>query len=244
MTAPRSILIVDDNVDLAENIREILEDEGIVCELADNGDAAIAMLRKGRYDLVLTDLRMEGTDGIGVLREVTKCYPATPVIIMTAYARDQTVEEAREQGAMDVLPKPLDVGYLVSMIEQLTQRSRRVLLVEDDVDLRENLAELLGSMPEIEVETAHDLASARRAIAQKDYDVAVLDIRLPDGDGITLAREIAERTAKGETGAKHLVLMTAYAGVADDMVLPHIRQILEKPFAPAALVALVRKATQ
>ena len=237
----RSVLIVDDNVDLADNLREILEEEGVSCDVADSGDAALAMMDVRTYDLVLTDLRMDDTDGLGVLREVSQRWPRTPVIIMTAYARDGTVERARREGALDVIPKPIDVESLVGTVERMLQTQRRVLLVEDDQDQLENLRELLSGLPGVGVVTAGTLTEARRRIQDAEFDVAVIDFRLPDGDGLALGRQLLE-----ERGSRcpTLVFISAYsetiASAVRDLAAA-TPKVLTKPFSPSMLLSIVRR---
>lgn len=237
----RSVLIVDDNVDLADNLREILEDEGVSCDVAESGDAALEMMNRRTYDLVLTDLRMDGTDGMGVLREVSQRWPRTPVIIMTAYARDGTVERARREGALDVIPKPIDVEALVGTVERMLATQRRVLLVEDDEDQLENLRELLSGLPGVGVVTAKTFEEARRRIQDAEFDVAVIDFRLPDGDGLVLGRQLLE-----ERGSRcpTLVFISAYTdaiAIAVRDLAAATPKVLSKPFSPAMLLSIVRK---
>ena len=237
------VLIVDDNVDLAENLAEILEDEGFACRVADSGKAAIALLSEQSFDLVITDMKMQEMDGLALLREINRRWPQTPVVIMTAYARDQQVDDARREGALDILSKPLDTAALLCMVARFASGgSTRVLLVEDDDDLRENLAEIMSGLDGVEVRLASSVAEAREALDDTTFDIAVVDVRLPDGDGLALARELlAPRDRCGR-----LVLMTAYAselgGALRALGLDPAPKLLRKPFPPAVLVAVVREA--
>jgi two-component system, response regulator PdtaR len=237
------VLIVDDNVDLAENLAEILEDEGFTCRVADSGKAAIACLSEQKFDLVVTDMKMQEMDGLGLLREINRRWPETPVVIMTAYARDQQVEDARREGALDILAKPLDADVLLDLVERFrTDGSTSVLLVEDDDDLRENLAEIMGGLAGVEVRVAASIAQAREALAEGTFDVAIVDIRLPDGDGLAFGRELVAQSER----CSRIVLMTAYAsevsGALRALGIEPEPKLLCKPFPPAVLVAVVREA--
>jgi two-component system, response regulator PdtaR len=236
------VLIVDDNVDLAENLAEILSDEGFSCRVAESGEAALACLRARAFDLVLTDMKMQQMDGLALLREINQQWPQTPVIIMTAYARDQQVDAARREGAIDILAKPLDVAALLTMAQRFSDEgSKRVLIVEDDDDLRENLSEIIASVPGIEVRVAPSIERAHTELSHGDFDVAIVDVRLPDGDGLTFGRDLLSRAGP----RTRLVLMTAYASeIAETLRALSLEpqpKLLRKPFPPAVLVAVVRE---
>lgn len=241
MSAPR-VLIVDDNVDLAENLREIFEDEGYDCVLAEDGFGALHRLRHEPIDLVITDLKMEGMTGLDVLRSVGRHWPQTPVIIVTAYARELTVETARREGAADVLPKPLDVDSLLLRVHRLIQSRCRVLLVEDEPDMRENLIEIFGRWKNLEFVAVGTVQEALRLVEQEPFDMAIIDLRLPDGSGLAVAHALVERTSTNRTS---IVLTSAHPdeirSVLATLGHPEATNVLRKPFSPDALVSLVRR---
>ena len=243
MSDEARVLVVDDNVDLAENISEILETEGLECDVADSGELALELLEKNVYGLVITDLKMEGMSGLDVLRAVSSKWPQIPVLIMTAYARDRTVDRARSEGAIDVVPKPIDIASLLTVVQRLVSAHGRVLVVEDDDDLRENLVEVLDACEQFETDAVASLQSALQSIEGQGYDVVVIDLRLPDGSGLRLAQQLHERL--GER-CPALVFTSAHSeeiGQALQQVAQGVRsEVLRKPFSPAMLVSLVRKA--
>jgi two-component system, response regulator PdtaR len=237
------VLIVDDNVDLAENLAEILSDEGFACRVADSGEAALACLSEQTFDLVVTDMKMQHMDGLALLREINQRWPQTPVVIMTAYARDRQVDDARREGAIEILAKPLDAAVLLSIVERFTdEESRRVLIVEDDDDLRDNLQEIMSSVPGVEVTVAPSIERAREELARGVFDVAIVDVRLPDGDGVAFGQELMAQQGR----CARLVLMTAFAseiaGALRSVGLDPEPKLLRKPFPPAVLIAVVREA--
>jgi DNA-binding NtrC family response regulator len=104
----RRILIVDDEPKLARILAGALE--GVAgCEVAGDAKSALDLLSLRRFDLVVTDLRMPGIDGMTLLREVRRRASATPVILMTAFARAEDAVEAMKLGAQDYLVKPFDL---------------------------------------------------------------------------------------------------------------------------------------
>jgi two-component system, NtrC family, response regulator HydG len=238
----RCVLIVDDNLELAENITEILEEEGFDCEMADSGERALELMRSNAYALVISDIRMAGMSGVDLLREVSQRWPATPVVLMTAYARDRVVQDAQRHGAVDVLRKPIDIAALCDLVALLGRRreGRAVLVVEDDADLRENLREALSTWSGHEVTTVGSRAEALAAVERRSYDFALLDVRLPDGSGLELARTLRERLERCPT----LVIMSAYVdevGAAAKAIEADAPiEVLRKPFSPAALLSIMR----
>jgi two-component system, NtrC family, response regulator HydG len=220
----------------------VLEDEGFGVEVARNGSDALTMLETGRYHLVITDMRMPGMDGLEVLRVVQERWPGLPVIVMTAYARDSLLEEVQTEGALGVLSKPLDLHYLIDLVGRMVTADAPVLLVEDDRDLRINLIESIMSAARFVPHAAADAASARRLAGTVPFRAAIIDVRLPDGDGTQLGREL--RASHGD--AFPIIYITGYGDELRDtlrgMIGSERIHVMEKPFSPKALVELVQEA--
>lgn len=238
------LLIVDDNVDLAENLAEILEDEGFTCEVADSAQTALGRLAEHRFDLVITDMKMDGMDGLGLLREINRRWSQTPVVIMTAYARDAQVDAARREGALDILAKPLDAASLLQLAERFADEGpKNLLIVEDDDDLRDNLVEIMTGLGGVEVREASSLEAARACLAEETFDMAIIDIRLPDGNGLEFAKAV--RASLGDR-CPRIVFMTAHghqlATTVRALALEPPAKMLHKPFPPSVLIAVVREA--
>jgi len=104
---PGTVLVVEDQDSARESLAELLRGEGYEVHEAADGNAAISLVDQLDLDLVLTDLTMPGSDGIGVLRHIRDASPQTLVILMTAHASVETAVEAIRLGAQDYLPKPL-----------------------------------------------------------------------------------------------------------------------------------------
>lgn len=113
------ILIVDDEVDALDNCRRILSRLGNECLTENDPVRAVQRIQQERPGLVLTDLRMPGLDGIGVLAEAKRVDPNIKVVLLTAYATVQTAVAAMRQGAMDYVLKP----YTSKDLEDVVQRA-------------------------------------------------------------------------------------------------------------------------
>src|SRR4051812_47559080 len=110
------VLVVDDEQDICGNMSDILTDLGHRVDFACDGPAALALVRGGHYDVALLDLRMPGMDGLTLYREIKKIRAGTVAILVTAYAGGGTSEEALGAGAWRVLPKPVDLPRLLTLI--------------------------------------------------------------------------------------------------------------------------------
>jgi DNA-binding NtrC family response regulator len=132
------ILVVDDEPDMVETVARILTHLGHESVTATEGGAALELLERERPDLVLTDLRMPGMDGLALLKEVKRIDPEAPVVLFTAHATIETAVEAIKAGAFDYITKPFTADQLQVVIERaLTQRR----LQEENRRLKEQLQE-------------------------------------------------------------------------------------------------------
>ncbi len=137
------ILIVDDEIGALESLGKILRNEGYDVATAQNGEAALENLRKeGPANLVLTDLKMDGVDGMEVLKEAKRLAPETEVIMMTAYGTIETAVEAMKEGAYDFIVKPLKRTYINTVVKRALEKQQLVL---ENIRLRERLRDQMGS---------------------------------------------------------------------------------------------------
>jgi two-component system response regulator GlrR len=113
------VLAVDDEPDMLENVARILRRSAYQCVTAGSGQAALAVLARDRPDLILTDLRMPGMDGLALLRAVKQFSPPTPVVVFTACASDATAHEALAAGAAAFLAKPFTGAQLMETVRML-----------------------------------------------------------------------------------------------------------------------------
>jgi len=140
-----TVLIVEDKASMARMLKETLEGEGYGVLVASDGKTGIAMARDGRSDLVLTDLKLPGADGIKVLKASKEDEPIRPVIVMTAFGTVQTAVEAMKLGAFDFITKPFDTDHLLMLIKRAIENRR---LITENILLREEVAARVG-LPEI-----------------------------------------------------------------------------------------------
>jgi len=124
MMGPKRILIIDDEESIRKVLKEFFEGEGFEVLEAGDGTTAMEAARKTSLDVVLTDLKMPGPDGLHVLNEIRQIHPNTAGLIITGYPSPETTIKALELGCDGYLTKPLNLEHLKSMVFQgLMQRN-------------------------------------------------------------------------------------------------------------------------
>ena len=133
------MLVVDDEEGVRITTAAILEQEGYDVATARDGAEALEMAARGRYDLVLTDLRMDDMDGSALLHELQRRHPGVVAVVLTGYATIESSIDALRQGAYDYLVKPC-------MVEDLKRTVRRAL---EHREQRRRITELSSPVVEI-----------------------------------------------------------------------------------------------
>jgi Nif-specific regulatory protein len=118
------ILIADDHDALRRGLTRALSEAGHEVDEAANGNAAIARLHESYFDVVLSDLKMGGSDGLDVLRTTKSLHPTTAVILMTAFGSVTTAVEAMKSGAFDYVQKPFEIEEMEVKIEKALELRR------------------------------------------------------------------------------------------------------------------------
>jgi two-component system, NtrC family, response regulator HydG len=135
------VLIVDDEPDMVENCARILFRAGYECQTATDSREALTLLEAAPPDLLLTDLKMPGMDGMELLRRARELDPGLPVIMITAFATIESAVAAIKEGAFDYLPKNFSVDQLSMAVDRALRH--RELHIENR-NLRQQLQQVLG----------------------------------------------------------------------------------------------------
>ena len=122
--AAGNILIIEDEERLRANMKVVLGFEGYSVTTAADGNQGVAYLRDASFDLVITDIKMEGLNGFEVMEYIAAHTPHTPVIVMTGYASTTSAVEALRQGAYDYIAKPFEIEIIRFSIERALEKSR------------------------------------------------------------------------------------------------------------------------
>jgi len=190
MATGARVLVVDDEPDIRQTVKDILEDEGYVVDVAESAAAAREARRRQRPDVVLLDIWMPDLDGISLLREWNERggLPC-PVIMISGHGTVETAVEATRLGAWDFIEKPISLAKLLLVVDHALEAGR---LKRENEGLRRQLpapAELIGS------------GRATQALRQQieklaAHDTGVLVQGEPGTGKETLARALHERSAR------------------------------------------------
>ncbi len=186
------VLVVDDEHDSRVLLTHYLEDFGCQVLTTDDARHGIAMARHERPDLITLDLQMPGMDGWEALRSLKEDpeLRKIPVVVVSIVAKEG---RSRLLGAVDLLTKPVEREDLLRVLWRnlVRQRVGRVLVVEDDADARAVLVRHLEDLG-LEVRAAANGKEALRAVEREAPDAIILDLLLPEMDGMSFLRKLRE----------------------------------------------------
>ncbi|OIQ52374.1 Transcriptional regulatory protein ZraR [Pseudodesulfovibrio hydrargyri] len=123
-TSKTSILILDDEPIVSKRLQPALEKKGYEVESFYESARAMVRIRERSFDIVVTDLKMEGIDGMQFLAEVKKLSPRTEVIVITGFATMDTAKESMRKGVFDFLAKPFKLGEIQEVIRKAEEHIR------------------------------------------------------------------------------------------------------------------------
>jgi len=160
------ILIVDDELNMRLVLRAMLKKEGYEVFVAEDGLAALNILKDNDVSAIVTDLKMPRLDGMGLLDRVTREYPSIPIIIITAYGTVNTAVDALKKGAFDYITKPFDQDDLRNVIKKAIKTREfnqgEVMMSDEEID-RYGIVGASPKMMEV-YETIRQVAPATTAV--------------------------------------------------------------------------------
>lgn len=119
-----SILILDDEPIVSKRLKPSLEKKGYEVETFTESLDALKRVKERNFDIVITDLKMEGVDGMQFLTEVKERSPETEVIVITGFATMDTAKESFQKGVFDFLAKPFKLGEIAEVISKAETKRR------------------------------------------------------------------------------------------------------------------------
>lgn len=143
MEQSAKILIVDDEKIALKNLEHVMKKEGYEVSVTLSGQNAFKLLDEQRYDVVLTDLRMEKVDGIQILQRCRELYPETEVIMITGYATLQSAVETMKHGAFYYIAKPFKLDEVRKVVKEAAEK---VKLKKENAQLREQISAFHGKV--------------------------------------------------------------------------------------------------
>jgi PAS domain S-box-containing protein len=219
------VLVVDDNQTNCEIVRRQVESWGMVADACASPVDALARIREGgRFDVAVIDMHMPELDGLALAREIRRARAELPLVLLTSLGRLQDARSATEFAAQ--LTKPVRASQLHDAIvtalsdrladveeasapaidEPVETSSLRILLAEDN-EVNQRLALLLLGKLGYEADVVSNGLEALAALEQQDYDLVLMDVQMPELDGLETARRICARWPEGRR--PRIVAMTA-----------------------------------
>jgi DNA-binding NtrC family response regulator len=116
MSQMLSILIVDDDQNMTKTLVDIINIKGYQAIAASSGIEALEVMRQSEITVVLSDVKMPDMNGVELFLEIKDSYPNIPVILMTAYAQDELIQQGMAEGVQTILTKPLDIEFLLTLL--------------------------------------------------------------------------------------------------------------------------------
>lgn len=124
---PRNILVVEDDADFSDNLKDILEEKQFNVKTAGNAEDAIKIIITNQIPVVLLDIKLPGRSGISILREIKEIKPETLVVVMTAFASLETAISALKQDAYSYLIKPINMDELLILLNRAFEEAKNKL---------------------------------------------------------------------------------------------------------------------
>ena len=163
------ILIVDDEPLIRKSLYEILRIEGYRVQMAETGEEALGILKKERFDVVVTDFQLPRMSGIELLEQIKRWSPKTEVILVTGYGTIESAVAAMKKGAFDYVTKPINDSEIKIIIQKLIEKKK---IVDENEELkqiiakerRDHFCDLIGASAKIqEVYRIIDLVASSNA---------------------------------------------------------------------------------
>ncbi len=204
------ILVVDDEATQREALAGFIAKKGYGVLTAGSGDEAVETVRSEPVDLVITDYRMTGKDGLTVLREVREINPEVDVIIVTAYGSIESATQAMKEGAVDYLTKPIDLDQLEIVVEKVLEHRQ---LVSENRELRRRLEEKVR--PEGIISASGEMETVLNMAVRAAPSQATVLIRGESGTG----KELVARVIHHASGRKGRPFVTVNCAALPENLL-------------------------
>jgi two-component system response regulator HydG len=165
------VLVVDDDEPHAEAVAESLERVGYECVVATSGREGLRLIEEQTFDIIITDLIMEGVGGLEILAKARRELPDAEVVILTGHGTIKTAVTAMQAGATTYLTKPLDIGELRTRVDKASQSQR---VARSNIELQRQLNERFGFEGVIgNSQAMHTIVARLRQIAPTSASVLI-----------------------------------------------------------------------
>ena len=211
MINPKLLVIDDDNAH-REGMVMMLEDEGYEIDSADCGEKAIEMIDKKFYDLVITDYKMHGIDGMELLKLINDRNPLLKVIMVTGFGTVEHAVQAVHLGAIDYIPKPVDPKKLKLAIKQI-------------LELSEDTTEKIQTIPKRFIHFGEIVGKSKsiRNLVYKINEISDIDVPVLIYGESGTGKELVARAIHKASGRKNNPMIAVNTGaIAKDLILSEL----------------------
>ena len=208
------VLICEDDEDQASYLQDSLMSAGYSADVAYTAATAKQMLAGQEYGAICLDLILPDQDGVSLIKELRaqQHEHQLPIIVVSVIAKDgKEILNGDAVEVIDWLDKPIDMNRLLKALASIRATTKkpitRILHVEDDVDAQQLVATLL--LDTAKIEAVSTIAAATTTLRNNNFDLAILDLILPDGNGVDILPQLAELNipvivlARGEFDLKY-----------------------------------------
>lgn len=204
-----SLLIVDDEESVRDSLVNWFIEDGFQVASAENAKKAITLLEKENFDIILTDIKMPGMDGLELLKRIKALKKDAIVIVMTAFATVDTAVQALKDGAFDYITKPFDPDDLSHLIRNA---SKQIILMDENEKLKsqiqlENIQDIIGNSPEIE-----QVLREVQSVAASSASVIIIG---ESGTG----KELFARAIHANSSRKFFPMVSVHCGALSESLL-------------------------
>ena len=214
MTEKAKILIVDDNLSLCKTMSFVLNRKGYDVSIANDGFEAIDRVKNEFFDIIFMDIKMPVLNGVETYKKIRAVNDKIIIIMMTAYAVDDLIQDALKEGAYGIIYKPLNFENILSLIENSkdTKQGGFILIVDDDPGTCSTLKNILIKKG-YEVGISNTGEDAINKVLEKPFDLIFIDMKLPTLNGLETFLALKKINPKIVA-----IMITAYSQEMDDLV--------------------------
>lgn len=233
-------LVVDDEKIVRDFFRRLLSLLGLDAVDVEDGYKAIEMVKKDKFDIIFLDVRMPGLNGLETYREIHKISPDTLAVMITGYAVEDILEQAKKEGVCSAIHKPFDINQIKEVIERVAKEETKTplnILVVDDDEAIHNFFSVLLNEKKLKYQIAHDRQEALAAIKKEKFTLIFLDLVLKDVSGLDVLKEIKEIMPEA-----NIVLITGHPQKAEEIKGKiEVAGCLYKPFDIDSIISCIEK---
>ena len=244
------VLLVDDDPDILEGLKTVLESQLYRLETAQDGEECLERIAEEIPDLVILDLLMPRMDGFAVIREIRNNphYATLSIIVLTTVIEDASrrryeLETGLDMDVQDYVEKPVAPAELLERVARVLEQPF-VLVADDDPDVLESIVTVLRSQP-YRVQTASDGRQCLEIIRKRMPDLLILDLLMPRMDGFAVIRELRRDPTFADLPVMILTAVVEDASYRryelETGTRMKVQEYIEKPVAPTELLRRVER---